>query len=76
MYVVANKVRGARDEDAIRRYCAERELDVLAILPFDEEVVQAESLGTPILDAEPESAYVRVVEQLLEKLSSKQHVTA
>ncbi|MHB8596293.1 MAG: ATP-binding protein [Ktedonobacteraceae bacterium] len=75
MYVVANKVRGARDEEAIRRYCAERGLDVLAVLPFDEEVVMAESSGTPILDAVPGSAYVTVVEQLLEKLSAKQHVT-
>jgi CO dehydrogenase maturation factor len=75
MYVVANKVRGSRDEEAIRRYCAERELDVLAILPFDEEVVEAERSGTPILDVDPQSAYVRVVEQLLEALSLKQHVS-
>ena len=68
MYVVANKVRGARDEEAIRRYCSERGLDVLAVLPFDEEVVEAESSGRPILDADPASAYVRVVEQLQEKL--------
>jgi len=68
MYVVANKVRGSRDEEAIRRYCDERELDVLAVLPFDEEVVEAERSGTPILDVDPESAYVRVVEQLLDRL--------
>jgi len=40
------------------------------VLPFDEDVVEAEQAGTPILDADPESAYVRVVEQLLERLSS------
>ena len=76
MYVVANKVRGARDEEAIHRYCAEHELDVLAVLPFDEEVVEAESSGKPILDVDPESAYVRVVEQLLERLSAAPRVTA
>jgi CO dehydrogenase maturation factor len=70
MYVVANKVRGPRDEEAIRRYCAERGLDVLAALPFDEEVVVAEHSGTPILDVDPASAYVRVVEQLLDRLTS------
>ena len=68
MYVVANKVRGSRDEEAIHRYCDERGLEVLAVLPFDEEVVEAESSGTPILDADPLSAYVRVVEQLLDRL--------
>ncbi len=75
MYVVANKVRGPRDEEAIRRYCAERGLDVLAALPFDKEVVEAESSGTPILDVDPGSPYVRVVEQLLERLSTTSPVT-
>ena len=66
--VVANKVRGPRDEEAIRRYCAEHELEVLAVLPFDEAVLEAEQAGTPILDADPASAYVKMVEQLLERL--------
>lgn len=68
LYVVANKVRGPRDEEAIRRYCAEHELEILAVLPFDEEVLDAEQAGTPILDAGPQSAYIKTVEQLLEKL--------
>jgi CO dehydrogenase maturation factor len=68
LYVVANKVRGSRDEEAIRRYCAEHELEVLCVLPFDEAVIEAEQAGTPILDADPGSAYVKVTERLLEKL--------
>ena len=68
IYVVANKVRGPRDEEAIRHYCAEHGLEIIAMLPFDEEVLEAERSGIPILDANPESAYVSVVEQLLEKL--------
>ncbi|GAC1342203.1 MAG: carbon monoxide dehydrogenase accessory protein CooC [Ktedonobacteraceae bacterium] len=75
MYVVANKVRGSRDEEAIRSYCAERGLDVLAVLPFDEGVVEAESSGKPILDVDARSAYVRVVEQLLDRLSAAPRVT-
>ncbi len=65
---MANKVRGRRDDEAIRHYCAEHELEVLDMLPFDEAVLEAEQAGTPILDADPRSAYVRTVEQLLEKL--------
>jgi len=68
LYVVANKVRGPRDEEAIRRYCAEHELETMVVLPFDEAVLEAEQAGTPILDADPESAYVKTVEQLLERL--------
>ena len=68
IYVVANKVRAPRDEEAIRRYCAERGLEVLAVLPFDEEVLEADQLGIPILDRYPNSAYVKEVEQLRERL--------
>ena len=70
VYVVANKVRGSRDEDAIRRYCAQRELEIFAVLPFDEEVLEADQSGTAILDRHPESAYVAEVEQLVERLLS------
>jgi CO dehydrogenase maturation factor len=66
--IVANKVRGPRDEEAVRRYCGERGLEILAVLPFDEEVLEADQTGTPILDSNPDSVYVRVVEQLLEML--------
>lgn len=68
MYVVANKVRNARDEEAIRRYCAEHGLEIMAVLPFDEAVLEAEQSGIPILDTDPGSAYVKVVEQLLGRL--------
>ena len=68
MYVVANKVRGPREEEAIRHYCAERGLEILALLPFDEDVLDADQSGTPILDRYPDSAYVKQVEQLQEKL--------
>ena len=69
MYVVANKVHGPREEEAIRHYCAERELEILALLPFDEDVLDADQSGTPILDRYPDSAYVKEVEQLQKKLS-------
>jgi len=70
VYVVANKVRNPRDEEAVRRYCAERGLEILAVLPFDNEVLEADQAGRPVLDADPKSDYVRVVEQLMEKLST------
>ena len=70
VYVVANKVRSQRDEEAVRRYCSERGLEILAVLPFDDEVLEADQSGTPVLDADPESDYVRLVQQLVEKMSA------
>src|SRR5215210_2206237 len=68
VYVVANKVRSAQDEEAIRRYCAERDLEIVAVLPFDEGVLQADNAGTPILDRRPQPAYVALVERLADRL--------
>ncbi len=67
-FAVANKVRSQRDEEAIRRYCAERDIEVIAVLPFDEAVHDADQDGLPVLDAGPHSAYVTNVELLAEKL--------
>jgi CO dehydrogenase maturation factor len=68
VYVVANKVRSPQDEEAIRRYCTERDLEIIAVLPFDDDVRQSDNAGTPILDREPRPAYVGLVDQLVEKL--------
>lgn len=68
VYVVANKVRSPQDEEAIRRYCDERDLEIIAALPFDDDVRQADNAGTPILDREPQPAYVGLVEQLADRL--------
>lgn len=68
VYVVANKVRSPQDEEAIRRYCDERDLEIIAVLPFDDDVRQSDNAGTPILDREPTPAYVGLVDQLLSRL--------
>lgn len=68
VYVVANKVRSREDEEAIRRYCDDRDLEIIAVLPFDDDVRQADNAGTPILDRQPQPAYVHGVEQLVERL--------
>ncbi len=68
VYVVANKVRSPEDEEAIRRYCAERDLEIIAVLPFDDDVRQADNAGTPILDRRPQPQYVSLVERLADRL--------
>ena len=68
VYVVANKVRSPQDEEAIRRYCDDRDLEIIAVLLFDDDVRQSDNAGTPILDRKPQPAYVGLVEQLAEKL--------
>src|SRR4051812_19067356 len=68
IYAAANKGRSTPDEEAIRRYCGERELEVIAVVPFDDAVLEADQSGTPVLDQQPNATYVAVVEQLRPRL--------
>lgn len=68
LYAVANKVQSERDEAAIRAYCAEHDLPVLAVVPFDAEVSEAEREGIAILDSAPEAAAVGAIEEVARAL--------
>jgi len=41
IHAVANKVQSARDEAAIRDFCAAKDLPVAAVVPFDGDVAEA-----------------------------------
>lgn len=65
---VANKVRSAGDETAIRDYCAAHDLPVVAVVPFDADVAEAERHGLAVLDSAPSAAAVGVVRGLADRL--------
>ena len=66
--VVANKVRGDGDADAVARMVGE---PVFASIPHDPAVAESERRGVAVLDHAPESAAVRVIEELAARLSSR-----
>ena len=68
--IVANKVRTPQDAEAIRRYCAERDMEVITVLPFDAAVLEADQQGIPVLDYQPDSHYVAVVGDLKQRLAA------
>lgn len=68
LYAVANKVRSDRDEAAIRDYCAAHGLPVVAVVPFDADVAEAERQGLAVLDSAPAAAAVGVVRGLADRL--------
>lgn len=49
-FVVANKVRTPRDEEAIREFCQRNHLNIIAAIPYDEQLIEAERLGKSPLD--------------------------
>lgn len=47
---IANKVRTEDDEQAVRDYCARIDLPLAAVVPFDEQVMQAEREGKTLVE--------------------------
>ena len=70
VYAVANKVQSERDETAIREYCAACQLDVLAIVPHDADVAEAERQGRAVLDIAPDANAVAELTDLANHLMS------
>ena len=68
IYAVANKVQSARDEAAIRAFCASKGLPVVAVVPFDAGVAEAERQGWAPLDLAPGAAAVAAVRELAPSL--------
>jgi CO dehydrogenase maturation factor len=64
--VVANKIRGDDDRQAVRDYCARHELEIAAEIPFDPALMEAERAGTAPLDFDPDSPAVTAVRALAE----------
>jgi CO dehydrogenase maturation factor len=50
IYGIANKLRGAQDEEAVRAYCRNHGLALIAAIPFDESVVEADRMGRAVVD--------------------------
>jgi CO dehydrogenase maturation factor len=66
---VANKVRGSSDTDWIADHTR---LDVLAAIPWDEDVAAAERAGHSPLDHAPDSAAVAAIEGLVARLTEEE----
>jgi CO dehydrogenase maturation factor len=65
---IANKVRNAEEEQAIRDYCKKIKLPIAVMIPFDEQVMQADLKGLSIIDYDQEAKVVKALEGFADKL--------
>lgn len=65
---VANKVRSKEDEMAIRLFAQAHGLDLAAVVPQDESVLEADRRGQSPLDLAPEGDAVRAIQELVHSL--------
>jgi CO dehydrogenase maturation factor len=62
--VVANKLRGPADADAVAEFCATHHLNVAGYLPWSEAVLDADRAGIPLLDYAPDRPIVSAIADL------------
>ena len=65
---VANKLRDDGDRDAVRAFCAAHNIELIAEVPYDASVLQAERAGSTPLDYDPNSPAVVELRQLAERM--------
>ncbi len=70
VYAVANKVHNARDEAAVLDYCTKHHMDLVARIPFDDAIVEADRMGQALIDHQPDSPAVAAIRQLAQRLET------
>ena len=67
--VVANKCRSNNDFAGITEFCANHDLDLIARIPWGDEVLDADAATTPLLDYAPDSPVVSAVQHVCDILA-------
>jgi len=65
---VANKIKNAADEDAVRQFCAQTALPVIAVIPFDHIISEADKGGSLDMDAIDQSPALKAISNLAGEL--------
>lgn len=75
IYGIGNKLRTPQDEEAVRAYCGKHDLPLIAAIPFDENVTEADRTGRAVIDYDAASPIVeelsRVADFLLREVNMK-----
>lgn len=70
--VVANKVRSPDDQAAIEQFCGQHNMTIIASVPYDEEMVEAERHGRSPYDFAGDSAGMRAIRELASRIEDLQ----
>ncbi len=73
---VANKVKNAEDEEAIRQFCAQTDLPVVAVIPFDTIISEADKGGSLDMNAIDHSPALKAINQLADTLLKRVRTSA
>lgn len=66
--VVANKLRSPGDDEALTEFFANHDMTVLGRVPWSDAVLDADKLGRPLLDYDPDGPVVEAISALVDRL--------
>ena len=69
VYCIANKVRSAEDESALREFASQRNMNVLLSIPDDVTMAKADRAGVAPLDLDANAPAVRAISDLADRLN-------
>ena len=69
--VAASKVRDGREQALVEALCVEVQAPLFAVIPYDDAVRLADREGTSPIDVAPESACVRAISALADRLEAE-----
>jgi len=67
--LIANKMRGEADQEAVREFAQRNEIEIGGIIPFDEGMPGAERAGSSPLDFAPEGPAVAAIQRIARALA-------
>ena len=70
--IIGNRVRDAEEKELITNFIQKNELELLALIPYDDIVVKADRVGEPPLKYEETSESVKAIETIGDKLLQNQ----
>jgi CO dehydrogenase maturation factor len=71
VYVAANKVRTEAEATALQRFCEQRDMRIIATIPYDEKVAESSLLPSAPLDYCPDAPGVAAVVALAQTLQDR-----
>jgi CO dehydrogenase maturation factor len=71
VWVVANKIRDERDKEAILQYGAGHDFEIIAAIPWDAQVADADQLGRSVIDHAPDSSAVAAIGALADVMTER-----
>lgn len=66
--VVANKIRDEHDQESIEAFCADHDLEIAAVIPFEDAIRRADQTGDAPIDYDADSPGVGAIRDLADDL--------